>query len=374
MPRTRTATKPDGEVLAGEGGPLATGPDWRMPIAPSVADEIENEDLSAVDRVMSILAGASTRERIKVKLYRRVPNAPDRWCADYGPEEFEAGGLQMIRDTWGAGTYQVRIYGPNESGRSGILMREQIDIAEIPNANPVSNPAAPSGFEALMRTIAESNARILEALTRQPERVDPLEQFKQLAGIASVMRELVGGGAAKPPSLVDHLRELQAARDLAQDLARGEEPKSEMDKLLAIAAPLVSTIAENVKPKTALPAIVAPASIAAAAPAVPTPQENPQPESEGQLTMAQLQAAMAQLLTLAQQNADVESSAEHVATYIPDDLADLMESPIWWTLLKGFEPRVAPFEAWFKAVRDRTLAKLQEDETDPGADPGLPQA
>ena len=346
-----------------DGNPLSPAT-WQMPTAPEEDETSEEEN--AIDRVLSLLSGSATSERVKVKLYRRVPNAPDQWCADYSPHDFETGGLQMIRDTWGAGSFQIRVYGPRPDGRSGILMRDQIDIAATPNGAVLStNAAAPStGIERAIEAMVQGQNAILQALTTRP---DPLQQIKEMGALMGVMREAMGiggansGATAQAPSLLTQLKELRELQTFAQELKGGEEPKSELDKMLTAAAPLVETIVTAVKgrsqPETPLPAIMAPASIANA----PAPIQN-DTQPKGPLNVEEIKQALESLLLLAKENADIEQSAEFVADRIPDDLIDMLASPLWWILLKGYDERVKPFEEWFTKVRARAIELLEEDD------------
>lgn len=350
-----------------------TGAEWRQvinraasagQIAPA-ADEIEE---TPVDRIARMLATIGSGGRATVKLYRNRSGKRE-WCADYSPSAFEQGGLNLIREEWGPGEYEVVLYAERqlESGKShyGVRARESIDIAAPRVA--ASTPAAPAMNGELLRmidTIAQGQARMVELLAQRPAAPDPNAQMMQMMQMMKLAREAFAPADA-PKSQVSEI--VAAMRELRQ---AGEElnPRAEPSDPLTAALPgMINLIGQSMQARQALPApqafepVALPASMAAD-PSQPAAQPEHQPEPADQaMAIATLRMHLSMLIDLAQKGAPIEEAATLVYDRAPDEIIDLLAFPNWFSMLEQFEPKVKPHAQWFSSVAARVAELLAAD-------------
>ena len=172
--------------------------EWRAPVngagtesAPPDDDgQLIDYEETAVDRVARMLDSLSKDDRASVKLYRVMPGTAKReWCKDYTPADFEAGGLAMIRKEWGAGQYEIRLYGSHPAtGNFGVIARDTINIAESMNQT-VAAPAVNNELAQVLKSMQDQQAALIEAIKQRP---DPMQGMKETLGLMVMMREAMG--------------------------------------------------------------------------------------------------------------------------------------------------------------------------------------
>jgi hypothetical protein len=343
-----------------------------MPAAPMYFappdEDVEPE--SASDRISRMLGEVSDDSRAKVALYRvdRTGETPRlAWLQDYPASMFESGGLGMVRDKWGAGEYEVRIYGavPGKAGKPGygLVGARRVHIEADPQASHAAPPAAASApggqleraIEAMLVSQQQFQQTLMQALTQRP---DPKAELKDLVSLAVTMREAFGVGqaapnAAAPPQrstiseLVEAIKELRGAADLVSP----PEP-AERDELMQ----LLPTVLETIKSLAA--ARPAPLALPAAAPTAPPAQASlphiHEPTEEDMLQ--NIRTALAPLLDMAAQGKPVDDGVAYVCDHLPDEAADLMEDAKAVELLVSFMPAASPHAAWLEQVRQAWVA------------------
>jgi hypothetical protein len=365
--------------------PADTLPDdeWRQPVQlvqqlQQLPDDLPEDDEpeSSTDRVQAMLSEAGGDASAKIVLYRMpVGGKKLTWLDEMTPDTFEAGGLKMIRDKWGAGEYELRLYGQRpESGKYGIRTRTQITLEASREVLP-GLPTAAGGSELaqVLRTMMEQQAALLEAVTRRPDPVDPMASMMQQLTLMKAMREAFGdtGGSRRSDigELVAAMRELkEVSQEFNPDGAAPREPS-----LLEVAAPLLQGImasmaqakggapaAYQMQPQPMQPAVDvdAPAQIAhqgvQAAPVIPNPQPT---EDEMRLAaIAALKGHLTALLALAMAGKPAEEGSDYLLDHFEDEWLQFLEdTPGWFDLLSKMEPQVLPFETWFRSARDEAL-------------------
>ncbi len=369
-PRTRRAAP----AADDESNIIPAGEHWQNPAnghaVMALPDDDPAEEETAADRVAAMLQGARGDARAVVKIFREPERGKQQiWCDDIAPEDFESGGFAMMRRRWGPGDYVVRLYGtrPGKGGTLdgfGIIAAQHVTIAA--DAGDASAPAAqgvPTGLAQVLENMAQTQARMLEAITNRPQ-VDQLAQMGTLLGLMTQMREAMGlGGASRgpaPKTILEQLQELKAVKELLPELGADAKSDEPADPLLAMLPGLVDLIKTQQAGAAAqpMPAVTMPPSIAHAP--IPATNEPPAPQEgadmpiieDPQQAIAALQKHLRNLVKLAAANVDPELGADMVYDHLPDELVDGLAAENWFDLLSGFEPAVTPHREWFTKVRD----------------------
>ena len=378
-------------------------PGTRQLIAPETDDDTDEPEETPAERVARMIAQLRGDNGAVVKLYRIVNGAME-FCDDMTPEDFEAGGMLMIRKSWGPGAYQIRVIG-NRTDRNGrpqrnILARDNFKIA--PEPATASTPAQNSELSQVLALMAQQNQAnalqlqaIMEKLAERPAAPDPMAQFQNMMGMLATARELFKSDAPPPApqssksslgEIVDAMREL---RGVASEIL----PPPESDNpIMATIGPVLEIVKAGMERNAQAPALPAPQPF----PAIQVPQtlapiqqaprvirqpQQPQPQ-QGQQPMnipeefAPLIAVLDELLARATRGDDPAASAEYICDSLDDQALDLLEQPMWWALLSFQIPRVRPHQAWLTAARDAAIALLYADDSadDPATPGGEPRA
>lgn len=369
--------------------------EWRLQVPPKTGamlppdfdgDEVPEE--SPVDRVFAVLETARTAERATVKLYR-VGTKPGQysWCDDYTIEEFEAGGFAMIREKWGPGEYEIRLYAIRPTdGRFGVLSKPRITIEAGLDAqrNPIAPPAPPAvdpAMREMLAQMAQSQQAMLQALTNRP---DPMAQIQNVIALAGAMRQAFGGGESSKSTIteiVGAIRELKgAANELVPGAAEEKEPSplSMLPQVLDVVGKFAPAFAQqNAQPVAAqpvphFPPVALPPAIAgnptpAVDPAVSSPVAQPAQgpsdvPSDDEMNAIQIVLFRGYLSKLCAMSAagNVEEAASYVVDKMPNEAIDVLEMPNWFEMLAQFYPGAAPHREWLDKVRARVLQMMNE--------------
>ena len=79
------------------------------------------------------------------------------------------------------------------------------------------------------------------------------------------------------------------------------------------------------------------------------------------MTMIKLKGYLKTLCSMATSNQNIEKGAQFVYEKLPDDLIEIMALDNWFELLSGVVDEVKPFEAWFRAVRDKAMTMFEPE-------------
>lgn len=360
----------DGQMIAGAGS-------FPMPDDPNhEGEEFEQEELhepSPSERVSALLANVVTGdEKARVTVYRKIAaTGKQAWCGDFKPDEFEAGGLDMLGRKFGAGEFVVTLFGITRGGQFGIKTRAEISIDAA--SLPVMSAPAP-GTHA-----GESPALIalLEKLAMKADAppVDPMASMRATFEMMTMMRTAMGMNDKAPEKssvaeLVDAIKELRGAKDLI-------EGKEEDDSLLGMAKGLIPMVGEMIG-KSRLPAPITPLppiAIANGSPDGPTDaagvaRVDNRSQEEIDMGIAEAAAALRLKMTLgailkmAEMKLDPQQGADVIYDRLPDEWVEMLSLPVWFEMLAEQVPQALPHKEWLTQARNLTLAMFVKAESE----------
>ena len=356
-----------------------------------IPDEIEE---TATDRVASMLAGINGLDRAELKVYK-INQGSLEYCQGFKPEQFEEGNFDLLRDRFGHGEFELRLYATHPQTRKfGIRSKLRVKMSEVNRA--AMNDGLPSGIAQVLGAIANGQSQMLDALVQmkqQPQK-DPMEEMTKMLSMMTMMRQAMGmDGQQRAGSsiseIVGAIRELRSAADEVSP--QREEPETMMamlPKVLDIVSagmskgqPQAQPEPEAFHPVDLPPAFAQAPQQAQAQPqaepqAQPAYQPNPEPEptqttpqSEEQMQFGKylfkLRAYLSALVDMATKAIPPEKTAEFVVDKLPDELLEIMELPNWFEQLAAVAPEVKNHEAYLRHVRDLALSMLEfEDESE----------
>jgi hypothetical protein len=352
-----------------------------------IPEEIEE---TATDRVASMLAGINGLERSELKVYKLNQGSLE-YCQGFKPEQFEEGNFDLLRDRFGAGEFELRLYANHpQTKKFGIRSKLRVKMSEINKAAVDNN--FPSGLAQVLGTIANGQAQMLDALVQmkqQPQK-DPMEEMTKMLSMMTMMRQAMGfdnqsRAGSSISEIVGAIRELRSAADEVSP--QREEPETMMamlPKVLDIVSAGMGKGQAQAQPEPeAFHQVELPPAFAqqvqqpqAQPQSEPQPayQQNPepaqiqtQPQSEEQMQFGKylfkLRAYLSALVDMATKVVPVEKTAEFVVDKLPDELLEIMELPNWFEQLAAVAPEVKNHEAYLRQVRDLALSMLEfEDE------------
>lgn len=356
-------------------------------------DDFEDDALSRVLTRIKTTATAETRS--EVKIYRVKADGKESYCGRFSIEEYDEFGDELIRQHFGAGSYRVRVYGPSlqpDGVNYGKFVRLTNTLVEIePSLLPIKSnlpgvPNAPDGgaVSAIMPILNQLTQEIVNLKT-QPQK-DPMEE---LARMARVMREMgLTGGGRGGGSVVEQIKEMRALMGITKDLEveRGGSGDSggKPDDMMGMASKVLDLLGQNraVEPAPAMipaqvPTVAIPPGMYPAQP-VADPFNQPA-ESEPAVNPIQqsaLSVLVGALVRAAERGDAIEQHAEGLADKLPDEVIDMLETPLWFDMLcASLSPelvqRVEARKPWFTQMRDKVLELVyaEEPEPAPGAAP-----
>jgi hypothetical protein len=348
-----------------------------------IPEEIEE---TATDRVASMLAGINGMERSELKVYKLNQGSLE-YCQGFKPEQFEEGNFDLLRDRFGHGEFELRLYATHPQTRKfGIRSKLRVKMSEVNKAAMSDN--LPSGLAQVLGTIAQGQAQMLDALVQmkqQPQK-DPMEEMTKMLSMMTMMRQAMGmdGQQSRAGSsiseIVGAIRELRSAADEVSP--QREEPETMMamlPKVLDIVSAGMNKGQAQPEQSQDFQPVQLPPSFAQAQPQPqPQPQYQPNPEPQPEpnptneddmanpLVIIKLKAYLKTLTDMAVALTPVDKAADFVYDKLPDDLIEIMLLDNWFELLSGFAPAVKPHEDWLRQVRDKAMAMFEiEDEAEP---------
>ena len=341
----------------------------QQPLAEVVRLEPDHEDIeeTATDRVASILRRAHDSGGGQLRVYK-IDKGSLVWCETYTPEQFEAGDLPMLRDTFGPGDYELRLYGPHPvTSKYGVIAKTRVVIAQALKAAP--DMRRDDGLAQVLATIAEGQRAMLQALTERPTQKDPTEEMSKMLGLMVTMRQAMGIDAQPRSQITEIVSAIRELREASDEINPTDKAPDSLLGALPGVLDLVKAGMAQQQPQAqqALPMVALPPSMAEAPSPNPYPQPAPeaQPDEEQQavfnpLIVIQLKAYLKTLVNMAKKDESVTKGANFVYEKLPDELVELMALENWWELLQSVAPDVTPFDTWFAAVRDEALGRFDD--------------
>lgn len=331
---------------------------------------------TAADRVLAMLTSAGQDASAKLSLYRLPANGKKlTWLDDFSPDDFERGGFKMLSEKWGAGEYELRLYGIRETDKRFGVRTRQVFTLESPrvvsSSMPGVNPHQQSELSQVLAMMASQQTQILAALNDKPAPVDPMTQMTQMLTMMKLMREATGDSTPKSPigDIVSAIRELKDVSGLINPEREDTSPLGMVkDMLPMVQMAMQQRAAQNPPPPiTYAPNPVEPkvdqtivTSESVTSPAIAQPENaevNP-------IALLALRGHLKKLIMMAEKNMPTELGADLVYEKVPDELIDLLVSDEWWQLLQMVAPESAVHEKWFDEVRNKALALFGSTEED----------
>lgn len=360
--------------------PLSETP--RMALVPPDGDDEDNEE-TPLDRVTTLLTAVNGDEKAYIAVYRIVKGNRE-WCRRYQPDEFEDGTFDMIRDAFGPGEYELRLYATDPRTNKFVVRKApRVMLASGPESLVRASPAIPDGLNQVLSTIAAGQQQMLQALVdmKQAPQKDPMEEMTKMLSMMTMMREAMGLNQPQAQSrssigeIVEAIKELRGAA--AEVLPEKEEPADLMGMLPKVLdlvsqgqqaqqqAPMQPMYQGDpgavLSPVTLPPAFAAQAAQAAQAAHAPTDHQTDN-DDMNPVRMLKLRAYLKTLIDHAERKTPTPEVARWVYEKLPDDLIDIMELPSWFEMLSMAAPDVKPHQEYLTTVRDEAL-RLFNDET-----------
>jgi hypothetical protein len=347
----------------------------QQPLAEVVRLEPDQEEIeeTATDRVASILRRAHDSGGGQLRVYK-IDKGSLVWCETYTPEQFEAGDLPMLRDTFGPGDYELRLYGPHPvTSKYGVIAKTRVVIAQALKTAP--DMRRDDGLAQVLSTIAEGQRAMLQALTERPQAKDPTEEMTKMLGLMVTMRQAMGIDAQPRSQITEIVSAIRELREASEEINPDKEPPDSLLGALPQVLDVVKAGMAQQQPQAQpMPLVELPPSMASA----PTPQpepvyqavQQPQPNQEQEvfnpLVLIQLKAYLKTLLNMAQTKKAIEAGAKFVYDKMPDEIVELMTLDNWFELLLEVAPECKSHKEWLTQVRDQALAMF--DQVDEGDD------
>ncbi|MBK9497434.1 MAG: hypothetical protein IPO08_23510 [Xanthomonadales bacterium] len=363
MAARRIITKP-GDGLTPDTGSQVLTAQQRAELAFSQrGDEDEDEDeqieQTSADRIEAMLIDHSDSARAVVKLYR-IAGAEKKlvWCDDFAPADFEAGGLGMIRERYGSGEYQIRLYATSAHDKLFcIRARENISIEAVRGLQQATQfqPQQNNELAQVVQLLAQGQQQILAALSDRQPAPDPMAQMTQMLTMMKLMKDAT---ASEPPKERTSLGEIVEAMRMMRDVSEEFNPNKKeeaSDPLMAMLPQALSLIGQGMQNQQAQQIQQPPVQHHQ------QPQETENEEMNMQ-TLAEIKKEISSLVEKAVAGVEPERAALPVYEELPDEGIEILKSDEWFDVLKMVCPEVAPHGEWFGKVRAKVLALLAEDD------------
>lgn len=323
------------------------------------------------DEWADFLSGAG--ETAMVYVYRQPNNgqSPFEFVDSFPADQFEPAALmKRLRNEFGGGNYRVQI---RQGGR--VRGNKLMAVAGKVESTGLAVQGDPAVM-ALLGELRDMRREMLEA--KKQENKSPIEQIKEMAALASVMREAFGVGQQQK-SMLSELKELVALQNEFKGMFGGGDEDKEPG-WTSIIAPLVQAL---------------PALLGAGQPRPPVYQSNPQarPVPPNQpptgantvpnLTPEQQQLAphVAKMVFTAEIKSDPAMMAEKLCEAVDQypQLEHALLLPDIIDRLTAINPAVEKHREWFIDVLEWTKALLghdskYKDEVADEDEPETPQA
>lgn len=369
--------------------PVDTEPRVSIPISalPALIGETDDEEPleeSAADRIAAHLQMIRDDARAKIKIYKLDKNktAPV-FIADMTPEQYEsAGELSYIQSNYGGGDYRIVLYGTRSNGNYNIVAKSDVSVANPPMVPVSPQSGASAGFEQfgqmMMRMFERLDQKLDQARTNSPaqdlgQMLAMMTQIKQIAGEPPKVKEV---------SPVQQIKELLELQGLVKKMADpNPEPPDPISKMLETAAPIVQAFVDSrnqpQQPQSPAPVYTQLPQLTDQSQLIPT-LENPAPIAHTQTDPVnnQPQIIGATEMDLARKAFEMQLAAwnkkaaanepitdefaDKVAGMIPEELWKVLELDVWFEFLSAEFPIVAPYQAWYSALRDKLLEESPE--------------
>lgn len=331
------------------------------------ADDITElqENLDAqLGAIFEQFGGGDNDINFKINIYRVEENKGElSYCFSCVPSELPI--LDRIREEYGAGKYETRVYQQGGPGRrTKLIKRTKLNIAKQ-IAVVKRTDSGGQDLAAVIAAMMESQKRQFEQLQammqRQPapvESANPFGLFKEMAAAMAAFREMM-------PAPANPFENLSTILELVRDAKDGDREKGIFDVVQSVAEKAMPVILDLAKSRT-VPAYQPAAPAAPGAPAAPDAAQlsGPPTPQQGDEMNASLMFKMQlnMLVGQARANSDPSLYAEMILDNVPEDQVNvLLNSPDLKRTLTEINPGVAETWPWFERMIAEIRALLTED-------------
>lgn len=352
--------------------------EWRSPVETPIGNgsaagqliqfgEEEIEETST-DRVAMMLGAVSADDRAKVVVSRIIGANKYGWCEDYSVADYERGGTKMIRDQFGPGEYDIRLYGIKPgTNRFLVLARSVMTIVKGVNEALPMNQNSEIGK--VLQAMQEQQTAMLKALTEKPL-VDPRADLMQTITMVSAMKEAFGMGGQQKDSIFEIIKSIKAMKEVSEELnpPKKEEENDPMMAMLGQFLPVIQTAMQSRQQSEPQQMMQLPSPVGVApTPVAPlTPQPAQETPDMNILVIIKLKTLLTDIIMQAQAKAPIEPAAELLYAELPDELMDVLPLSSWFEQLKEYTAMIGVdielHKQWLTEVRDRVVVFLREDE------------
>ena len=336
---------------------------------------VEEPEETSTDRVATLLDLAAGDDRAYVAVYR-INKGVREYCRKYAPNEFEDGSFDMIREAFGAGEYELRLYGTHpDNGKFVVRKLTRISMAE---SKPTADAAGiPSGLAQMVQTISQGQQQMLDALVQmkqQPQK-DPMEEMTKMLSMMTMMRQAMGldNQPQQKSSIGEIVSAIKELRGAAAEVLpeKNDEPESLMGMLPKVldivsqsqqaqAPQGVAAMPQGMTMQSPQTGVLSTVTLPSTFAAAPQPQATPEDDDMNPFQAMKLRSYAKHLVEFAETNAPIDNAAQYVYENIPDALIDIMETDSWFAVFSAVYPAVKPHQAYLSQVRDAALKLFEE--------------
>lgn len=301
--------------------------------------------------------------------------------------------LERLRDQYGTGTYEVRIWQtingktkPAKNHKQTIAIRRP-DNAPLPTAAPSDNALATmvkQQGDALQLMLHRLTT--LQATPPAPAPVapaaDPVAMFQQMAAMAKAMRDMTG----PPPAAVDPFSMLQSVVSLVKSANDEGRDKTVIEQVMEFAnSDVAKMVLQNIQQPQPRPMIAAPGQIQAQpqpqpvqahtqppAPVQPQPMQTQAPVTVADDPVTIFTQNLAFLITRAEKGSDPVLYADFVEDNVDANLlVTLLQMPDPVGMLARYNPEVEKHRVWFGELVGALSEGVADDMEPPPLTPGI---
>lgn len=332
-----------------------------------------------------------------VKVYKAAgPSKPgtrvvtrDAYLYECPPEEFSE---ELLQDSYGEGTYRIKLYGTSAEGAYGLLYNRKLEIGPKPRFRAAS-AARPEGSslgaitlnvpqtggegDALVRAVTAAMKPILETMAGMVNgggnRKAMLEEFALIA-------QIVRGNAQAAPDPVSMMRTFA---EISREFSPGDADANPFARLIDKFAPVFmdaymkgkelnanalpgAASATGAQPQPQPGAVALASQALAQAHAAPQPQPNPEDDP-----VLKLKIGLQFLVMQAEAQNEAETYADVVLDNVPEEsIRGLLAMPDPLAHLGTFEPKVLAHREWFGLLLEAVKEELAAPDGDGAAGDG----
>ncbi|MDH5654195.1 MAG: hypothetical protein OEZ39_20250 [Gammaproteobacteria bacterium] len=320
--------------------------------------EFANENDQRIHEILSGFDGDPEEVTFTIKVLRVIPNAGKyESCFAATPAELPI--FERIRNEWGPGQYEIRIYKNNR-----IWKRPTFTIAAPLGLKPAIAAPVPNDMSGLAQMLAEQNRRQMTELRellvqRQPD-TNHMESMSTMMALLVQMKDFVAPSAA--PAATDPIKMLKDALQI-KEMILGDEGSgnSTMDSMLKLANNMLPTLAGlggGASRKQLTTPQPMPVKVRQLKPRKSAPQPQPIPPE-----VKEMKLGLIALCQGAKRNADPEPYAFMILDqFDPEQIHHFIASDNALQNLAKIHKDVLNYPGWFEDLREIILNELAGDE------------